>query len=79
MSKNYEWMCPTILQAVAAKFPEVQVEREAALLAREGADETQIEAALKREEERERELDRAYWAPLKAELEQLRRTRRSGL
>lgn len=66
---------PEILLAVAKRFPEVQVEREAALLARDGADELAIEAALKREEERERALDRAYWAPLKAELEQLRRAR----
>lgn len=66
------------MQAVAAKFPKAQVEREAAILALEGADELQIEASLKREEERERELDRAYWAPLKAELEELRRKRRLG-
>lgn len=56
--------------------------------AREGARErTAIEAALDRDEEetarriadeeaREKELDRAYWAPLRAELEQLRRQRR---
>ncbi len=68
---------PTILQLVARRFPEMPTEREAALLARSGADELAIEAALKREEERERALDRAYWAPLKAELEVLRRARRS--
>ncbi len=66
---------PTILLAVSKRFPEVEVEREAAVLARDGADETQIEAALKAEEERKRAPDRAYWAPLKAELEQLRRER----
>lgn len=70
---------PAILQRVAARFPEVEVEREAAMLAKNGADELAIEAALKAEEERERALDRAYWAPLKAELEQLRRERRASL
>lgn len=69
---------PEILLAVAKRFPEVQVEREAALLARDGAGELAIEAALRREEERERALDRAYWAPLKAELEELRRARRTS-
>lgn len=33
-------------------------------------------AALSDEEQRERETDRQYWAPLRAELEQLRRRRR---
>ena len=68
---------PSILQMVAARSPSV-VEREAATLARNGAGEVEIEAALRREEERERELDRAYWAPLKLELEELRRVRRLG-
>ncbi|BCM93210.1 hypothetical protein IAD21_05098 [Abditibacteriota bacterium] len=69
---------PSILHAVSTKFLEVPTEREAALLARDGAHELHIDAALKREEEHERKLDRAYWAPLKAELEELRRMRRSG-
>ena len=69
---------PTILRAVAAQFSEVEVEREAAVLARENADDAAIEAALRAEEERERALDRAYWAPLKAELEEFRRARRPG-
>ncbi len=68
---------PAILLAVAKRFPEVGVGREAALLARDGVGELAIEAALKREEERERALDRAYWAPLRAELELLRRERRT--
>lgn len=34
-----------------------------------------IEAALSQEETRERELDREYWVPLRAELEQMRRRR----
>jgi hypothetical protein len=36
-------------------------------------DEAAIEAALTDEERREREADRAYWRPLRAELEELRR------
>ena len=68
---------PAILQLVAKRFPEAQTGREAALLAKSGAHELPIEAALKREEERERALDRVYWAPLRAELELLRRAKRS--
>jgi hypothetical protein len=34
----------------------------------------QVAAALDAEQARERELDRAYWAPLRTELEQLRRS-----
>lgn len=62
---------PQILSRVARQFPEVETQREAALLARQNADEVAIEAALKREEDH----DRAYWAPLKRELEELRRRR----
>lgn len=39
-------------------------------------DEPQLAATLREEEERERDADRAYWLPLKSELENLRRTRR---
>jgi hypothetical protein len=39
-------------------------------------DETGLEAALELEEQQEREADRAYWTPLKAELEGLRRKSR---
>jgi hypothetical protein len=42
--------------------------------AREG-NERELEAALVKEEEVEREADRAYWQPLKLELEALRRSR----
>jgi len=70
---------PAILLAVVRQFPDAQSNREAALLASEGADENAIEAALKREEEREREADRVYWAPLKRELEELRRAKREAV
>ena len=36
-----------------------------------------LESALREEETREREADRIYWAPLKRELEELRRSQRS--
>jgi len=39
------------------------------------ADEIPLSASLLEEEKAEREADRQYWAPLKAELEQLRRAR----
>ena len=38
-------------------------------------DEARLAAALRAEEDAEREADRRYWAPLKQELEQLRRSR----
>jgi hypothetical protein len=41
-------------------------------------DRAAIETAMLEEEARERELDRAYWTPLKAELESLRRHRTRG-
>ncbi|MFM7207191.1 MAG: hypothetical protein ACKO4T_11060 [Planctomycetaceae bacterium] len=39
-------------------------------------DATALAAALRAEEDQEREADRTYWAPLRLELEELRRTRR---
>ena len=41
-------------------------------------DQTALETALHEEETREREVDRRYWQPLRAELEQLRRLRSRG-
>jgi len=42
-------------------------------------DEESLASALQAEQEVEREADRRYWAPLKRELEQLRRDRRERL
>jgi hypothetical protein len=42
------------------------------------ADEVLLNEGLRAEETREREADRAYWEPLKRELEALRRARRDG-
>ncbi len=41
-----------------------------------GANQGAVEVELATEESRERELDRAYWAPLRQELEQLRHAAR---
>jgi hypothetical protein len=59
--------------AVAARV--VSAERRAVRIAQDG-DLEQLELVLTEEELEERRRDRAYWQPLKQELEQLRRTRR---
>jgi hypothetical protein len=69
---------PEILISCARRFPEqarhIALARSAAAAALEG-DESQVEKALAEEEARERALDREYWRPLRAELEELRRAR----
>lgn len=49
--------------------------RRAALQAALGGDSRAVESALSAEQSRERELDRAYWQPLREELARLRRRR----
>jgi hypothetical protein len=70
---------PEILVACARSFREEAQEiagaRGAAAAALEG-DELAIREELAEEEARERALDREYWRPLRAELEELRRARR---
>lgn len=64
---------------IAQNFPEIaeQVEKNRALVAlARSADTLSLAKALKEEERLEREADREYWKPLKAELEQIRLTRR---
>jgi hypothetical protein len=66
---------PALLAELARRFPSERASLVEArpLLALAGAsDETAIEAALEVEEQLERNADRAYWAPLKRELEALR-------
>ena len=69
-----------LLREIASHHPEltVELERERPLLSlvARGSDE-QIEKALSDEEQREREEDRKYWAPLRKELETLRHRRQS--
>jgi hypothetical protein len=66
---------PSMLVELAAAFPDqaraLAVMRPA-LNAAVGGDATDITAALCEEEEREREIDRIYWEPLRRELEVLR-------
>ncbi len=66
-----ELRTPALLREVTRLFPG-HTAREATILAAQNADDAQIERALRDEEERERELDRIYWRPLKAELEAVR-------
>jgi len=76
-----ELRTPTLLIESARRFPaaarEVTAERPL-LEAATARDEAGLEAALAAEEARERALDREYWAPLRAELEQLRGQARRG-
>jgi hypothetical protein len=70
---------PAMLLDLARAFPSELAEAtgQRPLLSRAAsADRAALEAALESEERREREADRAYWAPLRAELEELRRNRR---
>ena len=75
-----ELRTPELLIAVAASAPD-QAQRMAklrpALDAALRADSDQVEKLLGKEESEERSRDREYWAPLRREMEQLRRTRRS--
>lgn len=74
-----ELRTPELLIESARRFPDesrqVATLREALRAAFEG-DLDAVREALAAEEARERELDRAYWDPLKAELESLRHQRR---
>ncbi len=56
----------------------VVAEERVAVRAAQGGDLEQVELALAQEELDERRRDRAYWEPLKRELEGLRRTRRQS-
>jgi hypothetical protein len=73
-----ECRTPAVLQTLAERYPEqtANAAGDRPLLALARGDEAALLAALSDEEQREREADRQYWAPLRAELEQLRRRRR---
>jgi len=71
---------PELLIALAADHPDVAralVPRRGLLSEAFGASRGAIETGLRAEEFAEREADRAYWQPLKRELEQLRRKARN--
>ena len=73
-----ELRTPALLAEVTSRFPEdcarLMSQRELLALAAAG-DEAGLQDALRDEAEREKAADREYWAPLRAELERLRRTR----
>jgi hypothetical protein len=70
---------PAILVELCARFPDLArgpAARRRLLLAALDGDADGVAAGLRSEEEAEREADRVYWAPLRAELERLRRSQR---
>jgi hypothetical protein len=70
-----ECRTPDMLIELACSYPQMldEVVKKRELLAHAARGEKdKIEAALKEEEDREREADRKYWRPLKEELERLR-------
>jgi hypothetical protein len=66
---------PALLKELAQRFPallrEIQSQR-AVLRDMPGIEEQELEGRLLAEEQREREVDREYWKPLRRELETLR-------
>ena len=76
-----ECRSPTRLIELALRYSEQAVELAAKrplLSAALQRDEGSLREGLEREEQCEREADRVYWAPLKAELEKLRHRRREA-
>ena len=74
-----ECRTPAILLVLARKHPDrcgAAIENRPLLSRALAGDGIQLLDALDSEEKLEREADRAYWAPLRAELEELRRRRR---
>jgi outer membrane receptor for monomeric catechols len=73
-----ELRTPSLLLEVVSRFSRQARpagSRRAAVAAALAGDIAAVEAALDEEMAREREADRAYWAPLRRELEQLRMLR----
>ena len=76
-----ELRTPSLLTRLAKAYPEacVRVKRRRPLLRHaERGDDDAIAQALEAEERREREADKAYWLPLRKELERLRHKRQPG-
>jgi hypothetical protein len=70
---------PAMLLELARRYPGpagVAVQLRPLLALTISGDETALASALETEEKRERDADRAYWVPLRSELEQLRQQRR---
>lgn len=76
-----ELRTPELLVEAAQRWPQlaeqIAQERPLLLLAKSGESES-LRNALHEEEQTERQHDRAYWHPLKVELEQLRHSMRTG-
>ncbi len=74
----HECRTPAILRNLAELYPKETAEatRDRPLLALARGDESPLVLAIGDEERQHREADRQYWAPLRAELEQLRQQRR---
>lgn len=71
---------PEILLDLAAAYPDElanMIPTRPLLTSTESRNSDALEAELEAEEKQERQLDREYWHPLRTELEQLRRQRRS--
>ncbi len=76
-----ELRTPTLLEEAARTYPHAAQslhEKRPLLRLIDQEAESVLQDTLDREEASEREADRAYWAPLRAELETLRRQRRTG-
>ncbi|MBI2951438.1 hypothetical protein HYY27_05050, partial [bacterium] len=74
-----ECRTPEILQSLSENYPELTGEmakRRPLLKVVLGRDLTEVARLLRAEEDREKEQDRQYWTPLKAELERWRRRRK---
>ncbi len=73
-----ELRTPSLIREVGSAYPQAtqDLSSERAVLKEIPNSDTKIETALHDEEAQERALDRAYWQPLKAELEVLRHARR---
>lgn len=70
-----ECRTPSLLIEIASRYPDQVsgiIQKRPLLKFAMARDENELETALAQDEAHECEMDRAYWAPLKAELEQLR-------
>jgi len=74
-----ELRSPDILLKLALEYPrqarDLSRQREVVQMAISGVDESLLAAALYDEEQKERQADKIYWAPLRRELETLRHSR----
>jgi hypothetical protein len=75
-----ECRTPEILVSLSAQYPKIASDlaaKRSLLKSAIAGDMEEVQRLLLEEEQRERELDRKYWAPLKAELESWRHQLRS--